>query len=44
MKNVKLFLSGLFLVGILLLARAAAQSTPATASYGKGHTTGLFMK
>jgi len=36
MKSIQLFLSGLFLVGILLLARGAAQATAATATFGIG--------
>ena len=36
MKSIQLLLSGLFLVGILLWAQAAAQSIAVTAISGKG--------
>jgi hypothetical protein len=36
MKSIQLLLLGLFLVGILLWARAAAQSIASPASFGKG--------
>ena len=44
MKSVQLFLSGLFLVGILLWARAAAQSIASSAISGKGRMISVFGK
>jgi hypothetical protein len=43
MKGIQLFLSGLFLVGILFLARAAARSTPALAAFAKGGVAGVLQ-